>query len=102
MKGYPKHLNTKADYEYVRQNFPRFAWKKDFEDLLTSSKDWVNMGEITGDCVTDDTHKVVTDAEMDSGEKKSYQFELKENPTAKIFRIGYTVDEVEKILQETE
>ena len=32
MRGYPKHLNTRADYEYVRTHFPKEMWKEDFEE----------------------------------------------------------------------
>ena len=40
MKGYPQHLNTKADYMYVRANFPREQWLPDFQALLDSTHDW--------------------------------------------------------------
>ena len=40
MVGYPKSLKTKEDYEYVRNNFPKEMWKKDFQALLDSSYDW--------------------------------------------------------------
>ena len=34
MKGYPKNLNTKFDYLYVKENFKRELWEKDFQNLL--------------------------------------------------------------------
>ena len=40
MIGYPKHLNTKADYEYVRSNFPKEIWENDFRALLETTHDW--------------------------------------------------------------
>lgn len=98
MDGYPKNLNTKQDYEYVRNHFSKEQWEGDFRDLLTSSKDWFNVGKITGNGVTDDTHKVVVDEGIGGAPSATYQYELRENPDAKIFRIGYTVEEVEKIL----
>lgn len=93
MRNYPKHLNTKADYEYVRTHFPKNKWEKDFKALLETDE-WFNLGEITGDGTTDDTHKVVTDEQAG----KKYQYELKDNPDAKIYRLGYTKDEVNAIL----
>lgn len=96
MVGYPKTLNTKADYEFVRKNFPKDKWGKDFQNLLDTRLAWFNTGVIvdgqTG--VTDDTHKVVEDEQT----KQKYQYVYKENEGAKIFSIGYTVDEVEKII----
>lgn len=94
MVGYPKHLNTKEDYEYVRTNFPKEQWKADFQDLLDSRCDWFNDGVVEGQGITDDTHKVVTDTQ----ENKSYQYVYKDNPSAKIHQIGYTVDEVTNII----
>ena len=95
MRGYPKYLNSREDYEYIRKNFPKEEWKKDFKALIDTRLEWFNTGK-TDAGVNDETHKVVED--KDSGEK--YQFELKENPSCKLFRVGYTAEEVEKILEE--
>ena len=40
MKGIPKHLNTKFDYEYIRKNFPKEQYIPFFEDLLKSRTAW--------------------------------------------------------------
>ncbi len=95
MKGYPKHLNSKEDYEYARKNFPKEKWEKSFRSLLDTRSDWFNIGEAEGEGVTDDTHKAVEDKE--TGRK--YQFELRENPDCMLNRIGYTAEEVENILK---
>ena len=95
MVGYPKNLNTKEDYEYVRNNFPKNEWKKDFKALLDEEKDWFNVGE-TDSGIIDDTHKVIKDEQT----KKAYQYELQVNPNCKMYRIGYTREEVEKALNE--
>ena len=34
MKGVPKYLNTKEDYDYVKANFPREVWEKFYRELL--------------------------------------------------------------------
>lgn len=96
MRGYPKHLNTRTDYEYVRTHFSKEMWKADFEALLATEKEWYNLGEIEGTGVEDDTHKVVVD---EKGEKK-YQYEYRMNPNAKIYRLGYTAEEIKDILSE--
>ena len=55
MVGYPKYLNTKDDYEFVRKNFPKDMWQSAFESLLDTRRDWFNEGEITGTGITDET-----------------------------------------------
>lgn len=95
MRGYPKHLNNWDDYLYVKAHFPKTEWEGDFKALL-NTKEWFNVGEVDGEGVTDDTHKVVADEQIG----KKYQYELKENLNAKIFRMGHTTEEVEKILAE--
>ena len=97
MVGYPKFLNTKEDYEFVRANFPKEQWKSDFKALLDERYEWFNLGEIEGEGVTDDTHKVVEDKRDDETVVR-YQYEYKENENARIYRLGYTVEEVENIL----
>lgn len=95
MRGFPKHLNSKEDYEFIKAHFPKEQWKPAFELLLKSRKEWFNLGETT-EGVNDETHKVVEDKENG----KKYQFELKDNPSCTMYRIGYTEEEVKKILEE--
>ena len=107
MKGYPQHLNTKADYMYVRANFPREQWLPDFQALLDSTHDWFFEKHLDTkeDGLEDSTHKVVEnkfvelDKESKPIEKVTYsQYELKENPQCKLNLIGFTVDEVLEII----
>lgn len=102
MNGYPKRLNSKKDYLYVRENFPREQWLPDFQALLDSYMDWfwVKDLESKDEGIEDETHKIVETQEMESEEVKYAQYELQENPTAKIFRIGFTVEEVEELMAE--
>ena len=95
MRGYPSHLHTRADYEYVRTHFPKEMWKEDFEALIATEKEWYNIGEVEGIGVEDDTHKVV----IDEKSKKKYQYEYKMNPNAKIHKLRYTKEEIEAILK---
>ena len=107
MKGYPQHLNTKADYMYVKENFKRDLWEKDFQNLLDTRMDWFFVKNLDSqeEGLNDSTHKVVENKseELDKDgkliEKVTYsQFELKENPQCKLNLIGFTVDEVLEIL----
>lgn len=94
MVGYPKYLNTKDDYEFVRENFPKEKWIGAFQSLLETRLEWFNEGEILNDGITDDTHKVVVDDQ--TGAK--YQYVYKENPNCRMKQLGYTEDEINAAL----
>jgi len=98
MVGFPSHLNTKEDYEYIRAHFDKAAWGPCFQRLLDTTKDWFFVSDLAdGDeGVTDDTHQVI-ESEQD-GTKTRAQYELRTNPTCELIRLGYTEDEVKAIL----
>lgn len=104
MRGYPKFLNTKEDYEYVRKNFPKEQWEQDFKALLDTQREWFFVKELAeGEIgLSDDTHKIeVEHSEMSNDSKShSYQYELRYNPQCLMARIGYTEEEVKAILEE--
>ena len=113
MKGYPKHLNSKADYYFVKDNFPREMWLKDWQKLIDTEKAWFMGDEVdAGKGIEDDTHLVIamTDSKatqelIDSAKTdeekakiepvvKYYQQELKVNPMCDMLTLGFTEDEV--------
>lgn len=96
MIGFPKHLNSKADYLFVKDNFPSTQWEPAFQALLGERLQWFSKGKITNDGVTDATHRVVIN-EL-NGETEKYQYELTEDPNCDLLRLGFTVAEVESIL----
>lgn len=101
MRGFPKTLNSKTDYIYIKENFSAEQWKPAWQALLDSRLDWFNMGEVEQEKgITDKTHKVVESEPVgESGATVFYQFELRENPTCKLLKIGFTVEEVEEALK---
>lgn len=100
MKGLPKTLNDKHDYLYAKDNFPEDYWRPKFQHLLDNRFCWYYVSDLDSKRkgVTDDTHKVVENQDPDSDSVTYAQYELGANPDAKIFRIGFTVAEVEEIL----
>ncbi len=103
MRDYPKHLNSRADYEYVRAHFPHNKWAKDFRRLLADEYRWFPVGEYdTADGLTvDATHKV-DESKTGTGtdEKTVYLYsELRADENCKMYRLGYTRAEVENILE---
>lgn len=101
MIGYPKHLNTKFDYEFVRDNFPKEKWESDFQALLDSQYEWffVKYLEDGEEGITDDTHKVVEEEGLEESEtKKRSQYEYRHNPDCLLCRLGFTEEEVKEAL----
>ena len=100
MKGYPHHLNTKEDYMYVCANFPREQWLPDFQALLDSTHDWFFEKHLDAkdEGIEDDTHKIVKFENTETKEITYDQYVFKEYNNALLFRLGFTVDEVEKLI----
>lgn len=101
MKGIPKHLNTKFDYEYIRKNFPKEEYIPFFQQLLETEKAWFFTKELQDGEIglSDDTHKIEIQLAMGENEKnKRYQYELKDNPHSLLKAIGYTKEEVQEII----
>ena len=99
MQGFPKHLNAKFDYEYVRVNFPKEKWQPLFEELLAGQKVWVCTKTLaeTETGVTDETHKVVESETIDKTIVR-YQYEYIADKNYRMIRLGYTEEEINIIL----
>ena len=100
MRGIPKHCNTKQDYEYLMNNYSEDIWKPIMQTLYDDRLQFFNRGILTSEetGITDDTHKVVEEQDMATGETIRYQYELAVNPDAHMFRIGYTEEEILALL----
>jgi hypothetical protein len=98
MIGFPKHLNSKADYLYVKANFASDQWKPVWQSLLDDQQQWFNIGVITGPGTTDTTRKVVTNPAMGDQAAVSYQYELQNDPNCTLLQLGFTVAEVQAAL----
>lgn len=88
------NLNTKQDYLNFLTVQPE-ATKKELQLLLKTRFVWKITGILAANAagVIDDTHRVTGE------EPERLQQELVEDENAKIFRIGFTVAEVEEILK---
>ena len=95
MVGFPKFLNTKNDYEYIRKNFPDEEWEPVYQNLLDTMYAWFNVGVILDDGITGDSHKVV----IDEQNNKRYQYEKRIDENCKLLKIGYTEEEVKAIIE---
>ena len=102
MKGFPKTLNSKSDYMYIRENYPKEIWAPYFQALLDERYCWYPEKELesSNEGLTDNTHKVVENNNTENDVVSYTQYILKRNPMAKITRLGFTVKEVQKMLRE--
>ena len=96
MQGDPKHLNTRFDYEFVKDNFVN--WKDYWQELYDSRMIWANV-ELVGEGVEDATHRLI-DSQDEQGNPITIQQELQVDPNAKLFRIGFTEGEVAAAIAE--
>jgi hypothetical protein len=98
MRGIPKHLNTKFDYEYIKnQNLS--GWQTQYQALLDTRQNWFKTADLSPEetGATDATHRVRTETDLE-GVIIKYQQELQEDPNCKLFRLGFTQAEVESAL----
>ncbi len=92
MRGFPKHLNSKQDYLNCLSDYPAET-KAELQRLLDSRFVWQDTAIIENEGITDDTHRVI---ETEDGK---IQQELVEDTNAEIFRLGFTVEEVEELIK---
>lgn len=99
MHGFPKTLNSKEDYEYIKTNYPESSWKPLFQNLLNTVQDWFYVRKLEdSEEIPEGNYKTV-DADQNDEDQRRSLYELKDNPTAKLFRLGYTKSEIEAYLQ---
>lgn len=110
MRGTPKYLNSKFDYEYIKDNMPEHIWRPQWENLLRNREIWVCTGEMRdGDVAVemkDGRHKIeeiecANESKNGKTKKtiKRYFYELREDPSSDFVRLGFTEEEVKKALE---
>lgn len=94
MRRFPKTISTKTDVQNLFQLYPDET-RKYLQKLLDTRLIWRSTGAIAEGAagVQDTTHSVMR---TESGLE---QFELVEDENAKIFRMGFSVAEVEEMLK---
>ncbi|MFA7175254.1 MAG: hypothetical protein WC340_17910 [Kiritimatiellia bacterium] len=96
MIGFPKHLNCKQDFYNLLDEYPdQVADRAGL--LLASRTGWVTVGKLAEDDlgITDDTHRVAEITDDDDVVIERYQEQYMEDPNAEMFRLGFTVEELE-------
>lgn len=99
MEGNPKHLNSKFDYEYVKNNCDPSYWRPAWQALIDNRRKWFTTTKLENKEAgkTDDTHRVqeITGAET----TEYYQEEYMEYPNCDFVRFGFTEEEVTAALK---
>lgn len=98
MIGFPKHLNCKQDFYNLREQYPDRI-TAEAARLLTERTAWVTVNKLADseDGVIDDTHRVTEITDEDGTVTERYQEQYMEDPHAEMFRIGFTVEELEAL-----
>ena len=94
MKGYPKTIATRHDLDVAISAEPALA-KQYLRTLIEERMVWV---PVEMQDLEDDTHKIVVNKDMDDNEMRQ-QYELVEDQNCKLFRLGLTVSDAEKLIQ---
>ena len=102
MRGFPKVLNSKKDYENVINDFGYTSKvKRAYQGLLNTAKKYKFDKELAAE--SDRTgpepeYKVMTQEE--EGTETIVQYKLVDNPNGKIFKLGFTIDEVQEVINQ--
>ena len=100
MRGFPRKLNSKFDYIYIKEHFPRGAWEPEWRQLIVESKNWFFTQKLASEAngITDDTHRIESGKDID-GNIEYYQYELRTDQSSDMIRLGFTEDEIKAALQ---
>jgi len=102
MRGFSKVLNSRQDYENIVSDFGYTEKvKRAYQGLLNTAEKYEFDKELAAE--SDRTgpapeYKVMTQEE--EGTEKIVQFKLVDNPNGKIFRLGFTVEEVQEVIDQ--
>jgi len=99
MKGFPQTWNTKQDALYCLNHWPAQT-KHALQRFLDNRMEWIITKKLAdGESgIEDETHRVREVTDEDGNVVERYQLEWKEDTSARLFRLGFTVDEAEKLV----
>lgn len=100
MRGVAKWFNTEQDIINCMA-VDKEATKARLRELLDGRFAWFPDKVLKKGAagIEDDTHKVVTMRAQDGRAEERWQYELREDENAWIFRIGLTVEKINELLE---
>lgn len=108
MRGFPKYTDiaTKHDVNNLKDIFPNET-KKFLETLRNDRFIWIDSGTLQSveEGTIDETHNVVEvlvnpTSEEEEPTKELHQLVLAEDTNARVFRMGYTLNEINDLIEE--
>lgn len=107
MRGLPRNLNSKFDYEFIKNNTEPEYWKPLWHGLLDSLYVWKIEKELNSETEgkEDSTHRIAKylDEINSTEENKIYKYyqEVKvKNELSDLVRFGFTEKEIKETLSE--
>lgn len=101
MRGFPKVLNSREDYDNIVEDFGYTKEvKRAYQGLLNTAKHYVFDRELGADEEPDGPepeYKVLEEGQEDGSTLRT-QYKLVENPDGRIFKLGFTVEEVQGVI----
>lgn len=102
MRGFPAHLNTQADYDFVHQavlagELPADALLAAYDALLNTRQHYAFDRMLATDEPADggEPEYCVMTEEASDGTMRRAQYRLADNPAARIYQLGFTAAEIE-------
>ena len=107
MRGFPAHLNTRADYDFVHEavlagELPADKLLAAYDALLNTRRHYVFDRTLATDEPADGDEpgcRVMVE-ELEDGTAYRAQYKLVDNPGARLYQLGFTVAEVEILKEE--
>ena len=103
MRGCPRTFATKQDFLNGIATYPEET-KAELRRLIAGRFEFVSTDELSEgeDGIEDENHQVITSNETDqkTGEQvqKRIQLEKRESENARLFRLGFTLEEAEQLV----
>lgn len=101
MVGFPKHLNSRKDYENIIKDFGYCSEVKvAYQALLNTDKHYVYDRELAEDEEPDGQepeYKVMLE-ETDGGTAKRMQYKLADNPNSLLKKLGFSPEGVQEVI----
>jgi hypothetical protein len=107
MIGFPKHLNSRQDYENCHRMargglLERQKMIDRWQALIDGAKQWVFKAVVSESYKAGKNEKVMAEPDMQANKIKYTCFELLDNPNAAIYQLAYTVTTVNQKIAELE
>ena len=107
MRGFPTHINTRADYDLVHDaalagELPADKLLAAYDALLNTRQHYVFDRALAADEPADGNepgYRVMVEGPED-GTTQRTQYKLVDNPNARLYQLGFTVSEIEALKEE--